>query len=241
MANGRIKQIAGKIMLGAFAAAIGFSVLSNLPWAVKAVNADFIVEIDDTNFPDDNFRTIVQGYDKDKDGFLAQKEVSGVKRLDVSNYFSKPDKVISDLTGIEYFPSLVYLECHNNQLTSLDVSKNTSLQSLACYNNKLTSLNVSNCTALTKLSCQGNQLTSLDIGDCTALTELSCSKNKLTSLNVSNNTALTIIMCDSNQLTSLDVGNCKDLFELSFNGNQLNDIDVSKNSELQYLWCENNQ
>ena len=34
MANGRIKQIAGKIMLGAFAAAVGFSVLSNLPWAV---------------------------------------------------------------------------------------------------------------------------------------------------------------------------------------------------------------
>lgn len=33
--------------------------------------------------------------------------------------------------------TLAYLECHDNQLTSLDVSKNTALTSLVCQSNKL--------------------------------------------------------------------------------------------------------
>jgi len=38
-----------------------------------------------------------------------------------------------------------------NQLTSLDLSKNTALKILACARNKLTSLDVSKNTALTNL------------------------------------------------------------------------------------------
>ena len=51
------------------------------------------------------------------------------------------------------------LECGGNQLTSLDVSSNTALQTLSCSWNQLTSLNVSANTALQWLSCSWNQLT----------------------------------------------------------------------------------
>ena len=50
-----------------------------------------------------------------------------------------------------------------NQLTSLDLSKNTALTDLDCHYNKLTSLDVSKNSALAWLSCDGNKF------DCAAL------------------------------------------------------------------------
>ena len=86
-------------------------------------------------------------------------------------------KGIQDLTGIENFTGLIYLNCTDNQLTSLDVSNNTALHELWCGMNQITSLDVSNNTALTVLSCWNNQLTSLDVSNNTALTYLSCNDN----------------------------------------------------------------
>ena len=87
------------------------------------------------------------------------------------------------------------LDCSDNQLTSLDVSKNTFLTDLDCFNNQLTSLDLSQNTALTTLYCFDNQLTSLDVSKHTALTTLYCNENQLTSLDVSKNTALTSLSC----------------------------------------------
>ena len=132
------------------------------------------------------------------------------------------------------------LECDNNQLTSLDVSKNTALIKLACYNNRLTSLDVSKNTALTKMWCNGNQLTSLDVSKNTALTDLSCDDNSLTTLDVSKNTALIKLACCNNRLTSLDVSKNTALTDLSCFGNQLTSLDVSKNTALTDLSCDDN-
>jgi Leucine-rich repeat (LRR) protein len=57
---------------------------------------------------------------------------------------------------------LTELDCSFNQLTSLDVSKNT-LMILSCQSNLLTSLDVSQNTDLVKLECYDNELTSLDV------------------------------------------------------------------------------
>ena len=70
---------------------------------------------------------------------------------------------ISNLKGIEAFSALTYLACPGNELTSLDVSKNTALTYLYCYSNQLTSLDVSKNTALSGLYCGGNKF------DCAAL------------------------------------------------------------------------
>ena len=159
------------------------------------------VAIDNTNFPDANFRTIVEYYDTNKDSSLSDTEIAAVEEIDCY------DKGISNLKGIEYFTALRSLNCGCNQLTSLDVSKNTALTNLYCSRNQLTSLDVSKNTALTDLDCRSNQLTALDVSKNTALTYLDCGNNQLTSLDVSKNTALTDLDCDKNQLTSLDVSN----------------------------------
>jgi len=123
---------------------------------------------------------------------------------------------ITDLTGIEAFVSLTYLNCSWNQLTSLDVSACTALTTLDCSGNQLTSLDVSTCSALTGLVCNNNQLTSLDVSTCTALSNLLCNDNLLTSLDVSACTVLYILNCYDNQLTSLNVKNGNNINIFSF-------------------------
>ena len=133
------------------------------------------------------------------------------------------------------------LECHNNQLTSLDVSKNTALTTLGCQGNQLTSLDVSGCTALIKLDCRRNNLTSLDVSKNTALTTLDCSYNQLTSLDVSKNIALATFDCQENQLTSLGELKNRSLTSLDCRHNNLTSLDVSKNTALTKLETWGNQ
>ena len=117
------------------------------------------VAIDNTNFPDANFRTIVEYYDTNKDSSLSDTEIAAVE--EIACY----DKGISNLKGIEYFTALRSLNCGRNQLISLDVSKNTALTKLYCKKNQLTVLDVSKNTALTYLPCNKNQMTSLDVSN----------------------------------------------------------------------------
>lgn len=68
------------------------------------------------------------------------------------------------------------LRCYQNQLSALDVSKNTMLTELNCDDNQLTMLDLSKNTVLEELYCNSNQLTSLDISS-TDMDELECSHN----------------------------------------------------------------
>jgi hypothetical protein len=61
------------------------------------------------------------------------------------------------------------LDCSENQLTSLDVSKNTALTELHCGSNQLTSLDVSKCS----------KLKTLDVRNCKLLSRLYCNYDKV--------------------------------------------------------------
>jgi len=219
------------------------------------------------NIPDANFKEYLLGntaINTNGDNQIQVSEASIFNGfMSLVTYSDTPSGLnITDLTGIEAFVSLTYLNCSYNQLTSLDVSGCTALMGLKCfsnqltnlnasgctaltylfcYGNQLTSLNVSSCTALTNLDCHYNQLTSLDVSTCTSLIDLYCSGNQLTSLDVSSNTALTSLYCSGNPLTSLNVSNCSALTILSCDANQLTSLDVSTCTSLIDLYCSYNQ
>ena len=193
------------------------------------------VAIDNTNFPDANFRTVVKKFDTNKDGSLSDTEIAAVEVINCSS------KGITNLKGIEYFTALRLLSCYRNQLTTLDVDKNTVLEELYCYSNQLTKLDVSKNTSLKILNCIYNQLTTLDVNKNTALNKLFCFFNQLTSLDVINNTALSYFFCCCNQLTYLDVSKNTALTKLDCGRNQLPELDVSKNTSLTELDCDENQ
>ena len=112
-----------------------------------------------TAIQDQNFEQalIDLGHDDVIDGQVLTANISSVTQLVLR------DQNISDLTGIEDFTDLTYLDCEINGLTSLDLSQNTALTYLQCDDNQLTILGVSQNTALQTLECGNNQLTSLDV------------------------------------------------------------------------------
>ncbi|WP_074405699.1 leucine-rich repeat domain-containing protein [Aquimarina megaterium] len=199
-----------------------------------------VIESENIVFPDINFKNALLAHtdpiiDTNTDGEISIEEALVVEKIDVSK------KKISNLSGIEYFAVLTYLDCSINQLTSLDISKNTELTYLDCSSDGLTSLDMSKTPKLTHLDCAGNQLTSLDMSKNTKLINLLSAFNQLTSIDVSKNTALTRLDCYENQLTSLDVSKNTMLTTLSCSSNQLTSLDVSQNSALTILWCNRNK
>ena len=145
-------------------------------------------------------------------------------------------KIIS-IVGV----NILLLNCENNQITSLDVSKYTKLRNLICSINKLTSLDISKNTALTILNCYYNQLISLDVSNNTALRSLNCMINQIMNLDVSNNSALTFLDCYYNRLTYLDVSKNTVLKWFGCGANQLTNLDVNNNTELTHFDCQYNQ
>ena len=167
---------------------------------IAAVQAWSDVEINEKNFPDDNFREYVRkNFDTDSNGTLRDEEISDAKMVNV-NFIN-----IASLKGIEFLTALTDLHCDRNQLRELDVSKNTALKYLNCNQSQLRELNISKNTALTRLYCDSNQLTKLDVSKNTALKWLSCYSNQLRELDISKNAALTELYCGGNQIRELNI------------------------------------
>lgn len=148
--------------------------------------------------------------------------------------------LVKDLTGIQDFTALTLLICQGQQLTSLNLTKNTALVTLNCQNNLLTNLDISKNSALTAIICNGNRLTTLDVSEKLGLTNLQCASNKLTSLDISKNTALITLLCEKNSLTSLDISKHTALVTLDCSYNLLTNLDASKNTALTSFYCQNN-
>ena len=214
------------------------------------------VTIDETTFPDENFRKWILKQSYGKDGVLTEEEIAGVKEIDVAY------EEIKSMKGLEYFTAIESLWCfspelteldvsHNTALTDLrcsqiglkelDVSKNTALKWLICHNNKLTTIDLSNNTALEWLDIASNELTSLDVSHIITLQRLDCTNNNLTALDVTKNTALTGLDCYGNKLSELDVTKNLALKDLYCGSNLLTELDVTKNPLLLYLSCGSNQ
>lgn len=199
------------------------------------------VRINETTFPDTDFRNWVLSQDYGKDGVLTEGEIAEVTFMNLFPQNIIAEGHIQSLKGIEYFTAMTKLVCSRNELTELDLSKNTALTWLECYGNHLKELDLSNNPELTYLECLSNELTTLDILNCTKLTELYCFDNQLTTLNVSGCSALTMLKCYSNPLTELNVYGCTSLTTMWVSNNKLSVLDVSDCTSLTALWCDNNQ
>ncbi|EAE8362254.1 lmo0331 family class 1 internalin [Listeria monocytogenes] len=187
-------------------------------------------------FPDDNLaKEVAETMNKNADESVTVEELAKVTKLDARS------QGIEDSTGIEYLTGLEVLNLEDNQLKSIDVSKNLNLKELTCSNNPLANLDVSKNLALEELTCENNELTQLDVSQNTALEYLYCPRNQLTKLDVSKNSALRYLACDVNQLTNLDVSKNPALTNLGCTKNQLTDLDISQNPNLSTLVCSDNQ
>ena len=209
-------------------------------FGAQAANADVV--FNSTNFPDAAFRQYLHDeYDFYEGYTISDNEIKDVKSIVVSN------KGISTLKGVEYFTSLITLNCNENNLTSLDLTNNTYLRYVYCNNNSLRNLYLPNLSRFAELDCSYNNLTSLNVNNknIDIYFYLNCSHNNLTSLNVDDhineydNEVITID-CSNNNLSSLDLSKCKHLYRLYCSHNNLSSIDLSILDWLISLDCSAN-
>lgn len=233
-------MMASTLPVSAFAAEPGAAEQENGVSALAdPVDSEF-VEINSTNFPDQVFRKYVEdNIDKAdttglKDGKLSQAERDAVTKINIDK------KNCTDLTGIAYFANLTTLSCEHNGLKELNLEDNESLTKLYCSDNQLTTLDVSKNVKLRILQCANNGMEKLNLGDITQLTSLQCEYNNLTELDVSKNPYLEELQCRENKLRRVVIGNKYRLTGLYLQGNQLTSLDLSgttsKILNLDDLW-----
>ena len=140
----------------------------------------------------------------------------------------------------------VFVTCFglgNNELASIDLSKNLRLAELTLAGNPMSSVDVSMLSELRyfvvswmenmksvdvsknqkleNLYVNGTQLESLDVSHNPDLWDLQCMSCGLESLDVSHNPKMRQIMCENNNLTTLDISACPNLVYLRCYNNYL--------------------
>ena len=152
--------------------------------------------------------------------------------------FSPPK--IYDLTGIESFSNLRFLNCAFNELTNLDLSQNSLLNNVMCGFNNIQNLNISQNINLEHLMCLHNPISNIDLTQNINLKTLNCGVMFINELDVSQNLNLDTIHCGYNQISNLDLSNNQSLIALFCGYNQLESLDVRNGNNINFTDFEAN-
>lgn len=151
-----------------------------------------------TYVPDSLFEQalIELGLDNQQDEYVLTRNITPVNTLDVSN------REISDLTGIQDFASINYLDASHNNISNLNLTGRDETEEYYFYNNK----------QLEYLDVSHNELEKLKVSQLPALKTLFANNNRLTKLDVKNgnNTNFTAFNSLNNQdLVCIQVDNAQ--------------------------------
>jgi len=163
------------------------------------------------------------------------------------------------------YNSLLYLDCSDNPIGSLDTSVFPNLVTLYCASNNLSTIDISNLTSLIDFGLWDNNLTSLDLsnnasleyvepGSNTNLSNLTLPNNKttltqlwaydmnLSSLNYAEYTQLQYLDIGINNFTSADISMLPNLIEFYCNQNLLTSLNIANGNidGLSWMWCHDN-
>ena len=198
---------------------------------LQTAGIDVAEEIEDETFK----KYCLYEFDRfPKDNKLSLKEVKGVKTINVKRL------KIASFAGIKYFKNLEVLDCSENLLKSIDISKNKELLVLDCSYNPMPKIDVSENVKLTDLILKDMGLTGIDLRQNTALRKLEIFNNPITNLDVNNNKELEYLNCNETQLAKLEVNTNTRLKSLFCVNNKCTVLDVNQNVLLEILCCDNN-
>ena len=182
-----------------------------------------------TSIPDPSFeqKLISAGHDDVVDGQVLTANISSITYLDLNFDFefqNPPMPPISNLTGINDFISLQYLNLSNNNIDSLIINNidpltsTFSLNDLDCSGNPLTFLSVINCVNLQYLDIRSTPLSHIDLSNNVNLKSLSFGGSYYDEMN---NEWLFPSM------TTIDLSNNYLLMDVDYSGGLLEYIDLS--------------
>lgn len=128
---------------------------------------------------------------------------------------------IKSVAGIEYLTELRFLDLTRNQLTRLDLSKNTKLTDLFVGSNELSELDISGCSELACLEIFSNALERIDLSHNPRLEEICAMENELASISFAANPELLIARLNGNFIAALELPPACKLESLELKNNPL--------------------
>ena len=142
------------------------------------------IAIDETNFPDLDFRNYVaDNFDTDKNGYLNKSEAEAVETIDLRGLSIGNN---TGLKGLQYFTNVKTLDISGQWQFSVDLSALTKLESLIAYKNQF--------------------FNGIDLSNNVNLTDIDVSSCRLSGLNLSNNTKLTFLRASNNGIKVAQMG-----------------------------------
>jgi hypothetical protein len=189
-------------------------------------------------FPDANFKNALLIHnpiiDTNDDGEIQVSEAEATTEMTVSS------QNIQSMEGIEYFTNLITLWCIKNDITHLDLTQNTALETVVCFLNEMETLLLPQSANLETLRCNNNAIASLDISGNPGLRYLDCKFGSLESLDASNNLLLEEIDCSFNPINFLHVSNCTQLAILDCYDNALTELNLPTTGVLKEVYASYN-
>ena len=217
------------------------------------------IAIDETNFPDREFRYFVEyNLDTDKDGSLSKQECEKVTEIKCVS------ENVKNFKGISNFPHLKRFECSKNyrgynhdsplfdlsenveltelickecQLGNIDLSKNINLELLDISSSSdINNLDLTKLTKLKELNVSGVSIYKFDVSQNVELEKLYCYGTvRYKELDVRKNTKLKVLDCSDNHLTYIDLKQLKNLEELYCSSNKFSELNLNSNEKLRIL------
>lgn len=134
------------------------------------------------------------------------------------------------------YGQIAVLECSYNGLTSLDVTKMSTLTHLTSRKNFVKKIDLSGNPNLKMVYIQDSPLEVLDLSNNPKVDSLIITNNKLENLILSSQSALEVLICTTNaKLKELNLTGCPKLRYLDAMQTMVTEYDLSKNKELSYV------
>jgi hypothetical protein len=211
--------------------------MRNFYTAVILLFATFLSNAQVINFPDANLKAKLLEASPDNEIAMSSDlsvtiDTNGNGEIEISEalpitYLDINGAQISDLTGIGNFVNLEILFAYTNQLTNVDLSALTQLNTLLLNQNELNSLDVSMLPELYELQFKGSpQFTTLDVSQNPQLTVLEFTA-PLTSLILDGAVNLYQIYAGGIQIQALNLNMCPLLYEVGLLDSEVESLDFS--------------
>ncbi|MDO4224748.1 MAG: hypothetical protein Q4C75_02525, partial [Bergeyella zoohelcum] len=201
--------------------------------------------------------------DANKDGEISLEEAQSATAIRITTNFSSPSRKFTSAKGIEAFVNIKELNLGRNAISSIDLSKNTKLETLNLRDNTLTgTLDLSQLPALKNVELNNNSITELLLHPDNNINTLYANdnlltnipteylpkiqrlffvRNKVSTLSLATNTELVRLHITGNLIQSLDISNLTKLNWMSVSENQLKELTIKNNPALKSLLLNDNQ
>lgn len=139
-------------------------------------------------------------------------------------------------------PELTMLQLGKNELTELDVTRNTKLTGIYAEDNNISALDLSNCANLRVLTIYGNRLSgTLDLRSMAILSSVDIDDNNVSELLLPDHAYLVEVNCENNALTAIDIANRTGLRDINIYGNRIASLDLTGLNALEALYAGDNE